>query len=414
MNSTLKPGSTHSLMLYFQVHQPRRLRSFQFFDIGSGAEYFDEELNEQILGRIARECYIPTNRLLLNLIDKHPGLRITFSISGTTIEQFEQFAPEVLLSFRDLANTGAVEFLAETYYHSLACLLPGIEFELQVMKHVQKLQEHFNVVPQVFRNTELIYNNDIGSRVCALGFNAVITDGIERILFNRTPHHLYNHPTEEDLKIYLRNYRLSDDIAFRFSSGELTVEKYLAWLSQMPEDERLVNLALDYETFGEHKKSNSGISNFLEELLVGISNHPRYSMLTPSEGIELLQVHSQLFVPNYISWADTERDLSAWLGNDMQRDAFDCLKKLEKNLENVNDPGLMHTWRHLQTSDHFYYMSTKKADDGGVHSYFSPYCSPYEAFINYMNVVSDFSIKIKNRLAASRKKRERRSYQTIQ
>lgn len=414
MNSSVKPNATHSLVLYFQVHQPRRLRPFQFFDIGSGAEYFDDELNEQILSRITRECYIPTNKLLLNLIRKHPGLRITFSISGTTIEQFEQFAPEVLLSFRDLAETGAVEFLAETYYHSLSCLFPGIEFELQAMRHVQKLKEHFKVEPQVFRNTELIYNNDIGTRVCALGFKGIITDGIERILFNRTPHHLYSHPSDEDLKIFLRNYRLSDDIAFRFSSGDVTVEKYMSWLSQMPDDERLVNLALDYETFGEHKKSNTGIFKFLEELLVAIANHPRYSMLTPSEGIELLNTHSQLFVPNYISWADSERDLSAWLGNDMQRDAFDSVKKLEKNLEIINDPDLMQTWRHLQTSDHFYYMATKKEDDGGVHAYFSPYCSPYEAFINYMNVLSDFSLKIKNRLSTSRRRRVRRSYQTIQ
>jgi alpha-amylase len=414
MDFPLKPNATHSLMLYFQVHQPRRLRALQFFDIGSNAEYFDDDLNEQILSRIARECYLPTNRLLLDLIKKHPGLRVTFSISGTTIEQFEQFAPEVLLSFRDLAQTGAVEFLAETYYHSLACLIPGVEFELQVMKHIQKLKEHFNVEPQIFRNTELIYNNDIGAKASALGFKAVITDGIESILFNRTPHHLYSHPACEDLRIFLRNYRLSDDIAFRFSAGEMTVEKYISWLSQMPEEEKLVNLALDYETFGEHKKSNTGIFKFLEDLLVAISNHPRYSMLTPSDAIELLDTHSQLFVPNYISWADRERDLSAWLGNDMQRDAFDSLKKLEKNLETINDPGLIETWRHLQTSDHFYYMSTKKEDDGGVHSYFSPYCSPYEAFINYMNVLSDFSLKIKNRLSAFRKKRERRSYQTIQ
>jgi alpha-amylase len=414
MNSLHKPDATHNLVLYFQVHQPRRLKSFQFFDIGSGAYYFDDELNEQILSRVARECYLPTNRLLLNLIHKHPGLRVCFSISGTTIEQFERFAPEVLLSFRDLAQTGAVEFLAETYYHSLACMIPGVEFELQIMKHIQKLKEHFGVEPQIFRNTELIYNNDIGSRISALGFKAVITDGIENILFNRTPHYLYSHPTDESLKIFLRNYRLSDDIAFRYSAGEMTVEKYMSWLAQMPDDEKLVNLALDYETFGEHKKSNSGIFRFLEDLLIEISNHRRYAMLTPSEAIELLDPHSQLFVPNYISWADRERDLSAWLGNDMQRDAFDCLKKLEKNLNNINDPVLMHTWRQLQTSDHFYYMSTKKEDDGGVHSYFSPYCSPYEAFINYMNVLSDFSIQIKNRLSSFRKGRERKAYHLIQ
>ena len=342
MNSQPKPGATHSLMLYFQVHQPRRLKPFQFFDIGSGAEYFDDELNEQILNRIARECYLPTNKLLLDLIHRHPGLRVTFSISGTTLEQFEQFTPEVLLSFKDLAQTGAVEFLAETYYHSLACMLPGVEFEEQVMKHVQKLKEHFRVEPQVFRNTELIYNNDIGSRASALGFKAVITDGIENILFNRSPHHLYSHPVQEDLKILLRNYRLSDDISFRFN-GDMTVEKYMSWLIQMPENEQLVNIALDYETFGEHRKSNTGIMKFLEDLLIELSNHPRYRMLVPSDAVELFDPHSQLFVPNTISWADRERDLSAWLGNDMQRDAFDSLKKLEKTFDIIDDPILRHT-----------------------------------------------------------------------
>jgi alpha-amylase len=412
MESLQKPDAAHSLILYFQVHQPRRLKSFQFFDIGSGTEYFDDELNEQILSRIALQCYLPTNQLLLDLIRKYPDLRIAFSISGTTIEQFEHFAPEVLLSFRDLAQTGAVEFLAETYYHSLACMLPGIEFELQVLKHIQKLNEHFGVEPRIFRNTELIYNNDVGTRAYALGFDAVLTDGIERILFNRSPHDIYSHPSNDSLRILLRNYRLSDDISFRFSAGELTVEKYISWLSQMPNNEKLVTLAMDYETFGEHKKSHTGIFKFLEDLLVAISNHPDYKMLTPSEAVQLHEPHSQLFVPNFISWADSERDLSAWLGNDMQRDAFDSLKKLEKNLNVINDSQFLHTWRQLQTSDHFYYMSTKKENDGEVHQYFSPYCSPYEAFINYMNVLSDFALQLKGRAASLRRKGARKIYQT--
>jgi alpha-amylase len=390
-------------MLYFQVHQPRRLRPFQFFDIGSGADYFDDELNEEILDRIAVQCYLPANQLLLDLIREYPSLRITFSISGTTIEQFEMYAPEVLTSFRDLANTGCVEFLGETYYHSLACMLPDKEFETQVMMHADKIKEHFGVNPTSFRNTELIYGNDIGSRVSALGFKAIITEGIERILNNRSPHSLYTHPTEGGLKILLRNYRLSDDIAFRFNRDELTVDRYLSWLDQMPASERLVNLALDYETFGEHKKSNTGIFNFLKELLIRLAGNEKYNMVTPTEAIKQLAPHSELFVPGYVSWADKERDLSAWLGNDMQRDAFDSLKRLEKSLRTINDPALIHTWRQLQTSDHFYYMSTKADEDGSIHSYFSPYCSPYEAFINYMNIISDFSLQLKSRMALLRR-----------
>jgi len=346
---------------------------------------------------------LPANQLLLDLIRQHPSIRITFSISGTTIEQFEKYAPEVLSSFRDLANTGCVEFLGETYYHSLACMLPDSEFEAQVIKHSEKLKEHFGVHPKVFRNTELIYSNDIGSRIRALGFKAIVTEGIERILDNRSPHYLYSHPTETDFKILLRNYHLSDDIAFRFDRNELTVDRYMLWLEQMPANERLVNLALDYETFGEHKKSNTGIFNFLREWLRRLTETNSYHMVTPSEAIEQLTPHSQLFVPGFISWADKERDLSAWLGNDMQRDAFDSLKKLEKSLRALNDPILIHKWRQLQTSDHFYYMSTKAAEDGSIHSYFSPYCSPYEAFINYMNVVSDFSLQLKRRISLHRR-----------
>src|SRR5688572_23923088 len=405
-----KTDALHKLLLYFQVHQPRRLRPFQFFDIGSGADYFDDDLNEEILHRIAIQCYLPANQLLLDLIRKYPAIRVTFSISGTTIEQFEQYAPEVLMSFRDLASTGCVEFLGETYYHSLACMLTGNEFEVQVIKHTQKLKEHFGVQPSVFRNTELIYSNDIGSRVSALGFKGMITEGIERVLNGRSPHHIYSHPTNSSFKLLLRNYRLSDDIAFRFNTNALTADRYIAWLNQMPSDERLVNVALDYETFGEHQKSNTGIFLFLKRVLAQLGDGNKYTMVTPTEAIEKISVHSQLFVPGIISWADKERDLSAWLGNDMQRDAFDALKKIERNVRAINDFELLHTWRQLQTSDHFYYMSTKGSEDGNIHAYFSPYASPYEGFINYMNIISDFSIQLKNRMASLRQiKREGKS-----
>ena len=402
MNSLQPSSRTHNVILYFQVHQPRRLRPVQFFDIGSGAPYFDDELNEQILQRISSKCYLPTNRLLLNLIKKYPNIKVTFSISGVTIDQFAEFAPEVLLSFRDLAETGSVEFLAETYFHSLACMIPGDEFEIQVLKHAGKIKEHFGIYPTVFRNTELIYSNDIGNRIRNLGFRGIISDGIERVLCNRSEHHLYSHPDHKDFKILLRNYRLSDDVAFRWSHG-LTVDTYMGWLNAIPENETLVTLAMDYETFGEHQKKETGIHKFLKNLLTRLESESKYSMVTPSQVIESIEPHSQLNVPQFISWADRERDLSAWLGNDMQRDAFDCLNKLQKALKTIDDDELTNTWRQLQTSDHFYYMSTKTEDDGNIHSYFSPFCSPYEAFINYMNVLADFTVRVKKRTSLKRK-----------
>jgi alpha-amylase len=384
------------LVLYFQVHQPLRLRRFKFFDIGSGSSYFDDKLNREILERIARECYLPANILLLKLIKKNPRIRVAFSISGVTLDQLEEFTPEVLYSFRALAETGCVEFLAETQYHSLSCLIPGREFEAQVLEHVEKIDQYFGVRPNVFRNTELIYNDDIGQRVANLGFNGIFCDGVEKILGYRSAHHLYEHHEENRLKILLRNYRLSDDIAFRFRQGDqsLTADKYLSWLNGIPAEQSLINVAMDYETFGEHQKKATGIFNFLEELLVKISRQKNLRMVTPTEALARQKVKDKLSVPAHVSWADRERDLSAWLGNPIQQDAFDTLLALESKIRKANDDVLLKCWRLLQTSDHFYYMSTKKDDDGNVHSYFSPYPSPYEAFINYMNVLSDFTMLV--------------------
>lgn len=394
--------STKKVLLYFQVHQPLRLKRFRFFDIGSGNGYFDEELNRDIMERVARECYLPANILLLDLIRKHPGIRVTFSISGLALDKFEELAPEVLYSFRALAETGAVEFLAETQYHSLACLLPGNEFEEQVEEHREKLFTYLGVKPKIFRNTELIYNDEIGRRVKRMGFNGIFCDGIEKILGFKTPHHLYEHPDENGLAMFLRNYRLSDDIAFRFrKDGEqLTADKYLQWMDDIPNDQDVINIAMDYETFGEHQKKSTGIFTFLEEVLVKLSARKGYRMVTPSQAIETEKVAGKLGVPHSISWADRERDLSAWLGNVIQQDAFDNLVALEEKVKRINDPALLKCWRLLQTSDHFYYMSTKKGDDGIVHASFSPYPSPYEAFINYMNVLSDFAMLVNRRVAA--------------
>lgn len=386
-----------NLVLYFQVHQPKRLGNLRFFDIGANTPGYHNPIDKQLIENISRDCYLPTNALLLKLIKKNPEIRLSFSISGVIIDQFEKYAPEVLQSFRDLAATGAVEFLSETYYHSLACMLPGKEFEIQVLKHAEKLYEHFGVRPSVFRNTELIYNDEIGKKISRLGYLGVITDGVERVLQGRTPNHVFQHPDNEGLKILLRNYRLSDDIAFRFSTDGkiLTSEKYLGWLNGLNSFEDVVTLAMDYETFGEHQKKETGIFKFLEETLTKLAKSKTFEMVTPSQAMVKTKTHSVLNVPYFISWADQERDLSAWLGNEMQRDAFDTLQALEYDVKNTNDPGLLETWRNLQTSDHLYYMSTKKGGDGTVHNYFSPYPSPYEAFINFMNVLTDFTMRVK-------------------
>jgi alpha-amylase len=389
--------NARNVIFYFQVHQPRRLRHTRFFDIGSGMNCFDEQANRDIIERIALNCYLPTNAMLLNLIKKNPAIRIAFSISGIAIEQFEAYAPEVIDSFKALADTGAVEFLAETYYHSLAFMIPGHEFEIQVLKHADLIEKHFGKRPTVFRNTELIYNDDIGRRMASLGFRGIFTDGVRQVVKNnKSVNQLYQHPEESDLRIFLRNYMLSDDISFRFNQygSRLTPEKYITWLSDIPAYDRIVNIALDYETFGEHQKRETGVVDFFKKLLTALSKSKTFRMLTPAEAIENLQPHSALSVPDFVSWADQERDLSAWLGNDMQRDAFKSMADLDRAVKSTNDNNILQHWRALQTSDHFYYMSTKTGSDGTVHNYFSPYPSPYEAFINYMNALTDFSVKL--------------------
>jgi alpha-amylase len=407
MTSSHTPeNQPRNLILHFQIHQPRKLQPVRFFDIGSGKSYFDEESNKEHINRVVEECYLPSNTLLLNLIEKYPNLRITFSVSGTTLEQLEEYAPEALQSFRALAATGAVEFLGETYYHSLACMIPGHEFEIQVLKHVEAIEKHLGVRPTVFRNTELIYNDEIGRRISMLGFNGILVDGVQRAIGSQSPHHIYRHPQEQDFSIILRDYLLSDDIAFRFKQygKSLTVEQYLSWIDYTPEAKNLVTIAVNYETFGIHKKKDSGIFTFLENLLTTIATNSSYQTMTAAEATYLLSPHGTLAVPHYVSWADQERDLSAWLGNDMQRDAFDTLVKLEQDIKNLHDTNLTKIWRHLQTSDHFYYMSTKKGSDAKIHNYFSSYPSPYEAFINYMNALTDLTLQVNTKKQLQKKK----------
>ena len=389
-----------TICLYFQVHQPFRLRKYRFFDIGNDHYYYDDYSNESILHKVAQKCYLPANALMLDLIEKYKGqFKISYSISGIAMEQFKLYAPEVLDSFRKLADTGQVEFLSETYAHSLSSLKGRKEFERQVKAHKALVKEHFGQVPKVFRNTELIYSDEIGAMIGNMGYKAMLTEGAKHVLGWKSPNYLYCNAINPKLKLLLKNFKLSDDIAFRFSNQgwdgyPLTAEKYVDWLNQTPENEEVINLFMDYETFGEHQWEETGIFKFLEALPGSVFKNSPFTFSTPTEVADSLQVVAAANVPNPISWADEERDLTAWLGNEMQQEAFDKLYTLSEKVSSTDDDAIKQDFDFLQVSDHFYYMSTKFFSDGDVHSYFNPYDTPYDAFINYMNVLSDFEIRV--------------------
>jgi alpha-amylase len=389
-----------TICLYFQVHQPFRFRRYRFFDIGNDHYYYDDYSNESILDKVAGKCYLPANNLMLDLINKYPGeFKVAFSISGIAMEQFQLYAPEVLESFKKLAETGHVEFLSETYAHSLSALHGGDEFKRQVQAHKEQIRTHFGQEPKVFRNTELIYSDEIGATVADMGFKAMLTEGAKHVLGWKSPNYLYCNAINPKLKLLLKNFKLSDDIAFRFSNKgwpeyPLTAEKYVEWLNQVPKKEEVINLFMDYETFGEHQWKETGIFDFLEALPEMVFRNSPFSFSTPSEVADQLQVIAAANVPHPISWADEERDLTAWLGNEMQQEAFNKLYSLSDKVYTADDDALKQDFTYLQVSDHFYYMSTKFFSDGEVHSYFNPYNSPYDAFINYMNVLSDFEIRV--------------------
>jgi len=389
-----------TICLYFQVHQPFRFRRYRFFDIGNDHYYYDDYSNESILNKVAQKCYLPANELMLDLIQKHAGrFKIAFSISGIAMEQFKLYAPEVLDSFKKLADTGQVEFLSETYAHSLSSLKGREEFERQVNTHKNLIREYFDQDPKVFRNTELIYSDDIGAMVADMGYKAMLTEGAKHVLGWKSPNYLYCNAINPKLKLLLKNFKLSDDIAFRFSNKgwneyPLTAEKFVDWLNQTPDKEEVINLFMDYETFGEHQWKETGIFDFLEALPESVFRNSPFSFSTPSEVAENLQVVGAANVPNPISWADEERDLTAWLGNEMQHEAFNKLYSLGEKVYATGDDAIKQDFAYLQVSDHFYYMSTKFFSDGEVHSYFNPYDTPYDAFINYMNVLSDFEIRV--------------------
>lgn len=397
-----------AICFYFQVHQPYRLRHYTFFDIGQSPFYEDEDANCGILLKVARKCYLPMNALLLKLIKRHEGrFKISFSISGTALDQFEAYAPEVIQSYRELMATGCVEMLSETYTHSLSFLYSPEEFRAQVRQHDDRIEELFGVRPVVFRNTELIYNNALARAVEDMGYKAILAEGADHVLGWRSPNFLYRPAGCDKLKLLLKNYSLSDDIAFRFSNHQwpefpLTADKFTNWAQAAVASGNIINLFMDYETFGEHQWETTGIFQFMEALPDYILRLPGFGFVTPSEAADRYEPVADLDVHNFMSWADAERDLTAWLGNDMQHDAIEAVYRLEPKIRQLNNPGMLRTWQRLQTSDHFYYMCTKWFADGDVHSYFNPYGTPYDAYINYMNVLADFSMRIDAALDTAR------------
>ncbi|GIV25374.1 MAG: alpha-amylase [Bacteroidia bacterium] len=389
------------ICLYFQVHQPFRLRVYRFFDIGVSHDYYHDLNNRALLERIARKSYLPMNALLQRLVEKWGPERfsVSFAISGVALEQMEWYAPQVLESFQALYATGAVELVAETYAHSLACLKSRREFERQVRLHLQKLKKLFDAEPRTFRNTELVFYDEVAQWVSQLGFSAMLAEGADTLLGWRSPNFLYE-SAAASIRLLLRNYKLSDDIAFRFSNRDwpewpLTAEKFARWIQDLPADQPLVNLFMDYETFGEHQWAESGIFAFFEAWVNRMLESGEAVFVTPRAVLQALEPQAALSVPAPLSWADSERDLTAWLGNELQTDAFESLYALEEAVSGIQDPAIQRDWLRLQTSDHFYYMCTKFFSDGDVHKYFNPFSSPYEAYVTYMNVLSDFTQRVK-------------------
>jgi alpha-amylase len=361
------------------------------------------------MNKVAEKCYLKTNRKMLELINRHEGkFRISYSISGTAIEQFEKYRPDVLQSFIDLANTGCVEFLSETYSHSLSFIHSKTEFKRQIKKHSDMIRKYFGQQPKVFRNTELIFNNELASYIENMGYKGIICEGVDSLLAGRTPNYLYKSVNTHNIKLLLKNHRLSDDIAFRFSDKgwkefPLTVDKYKQWVFNVAGNGETINLFMDYETFGEHQWESTGIFDFLDHLPGEILKHPDFNFKTPSEVIDSYPVRDTYDAHNFTSWADTERDLSAWLSNSMQKEAMKKIYSLEDDIIKSGSPELLNIWERLQTSDHFYYMCTKFWNDGDVHKYFSPYDSPYDAYLYYMNVYSDLECRVKEILKSKSK-----------
>jgi len=392
--------SKRGITLYLHVHQPYRVRNYTVFDASIDHNYFNDtdsqsnHNNERILNKVADKSYRPMNALLEKLLATHPDFKVSLSITGTFIEQAEAWAPDVLESFKRLVNTGRVEIVSETYYHSLAFFYSRTEFERQVEAHKAKVREVFGVETSVFRNTELSYNDELAQWAEQYGFKGVLAEGWDPVLEWRSPNFVYSPEGTENISLLLKNYKLSDDLAFRFSNRAweewpLTVDKYNSWIEASIQDQPLINLFMDYETFGEHQWEDTGIFTFFEEFVERWLSNPDNTFYTVSEAIEAHKPVGKLSMPYTVTWADSERDLTAWLGNSMQQEAMRHIYSMEDDIVRSGDGELIADWRKLQTSDHAYYMCTKWFTDGDVHAYFSPYSSPYDAFLYYLNAIRD-------------------------
>jgi alpha-amylase len=389
-----------AIVLYLHAHQPWRLRHYTIFDAAHAHNYFDtnpadDNDNQRVLQKVARKSYIPTNAKLRQLLDKHPQFKLNLSITGSLIEQLERWAPDVLASFQELAASGRVEIATETYYHSLAFFYNREEFERQVAQHTAKIEQLFGQTPKVIRNTELAYNNELAQWAEAAGYKGILAEGWDPVLGWRSPNFMYRPAGTSNIKLMLKNYRISDDIAFRFGNSDweqwpLTSDKFTHWLNETDNAE-MFNLFMDYETFGEHQWEDKGIFDFLEHLPAKWLSKPGNTFMNFSDAIDSFQPKDEIDMPQTVTWADTERDLTAWVGNKMQQEAIAAVYSLSDKIMTSGDLKLIDDWRRLQTSDHFYYMCTKWFNDGDVHAYFSPYGSPYDAFINFMNVYHDLA-----------------------
>lgn len=393
-----------AIVLYMHVHQPWRVREYSAFDTGVDHNYWNETIhhsganNARILRKVAEKSYFPTNTVLLDMLEKHPEFKLSLSITGTFLEQCEAYLPDLISSFKSLVDTGRVEIVGETYYHSLAFFYNRTEFDRQVALHAKKINDLFGVTPTAFRNTELAYNNDLGRWADIHGYKAILAEGWDSVLGWRSPNYAYQPVNTQNVRLLLKNYKLSDDMAFRFSNRgwsewPLTMDKYAEWLDS-EQDSPLVNLFVDYETFGEHQWADTGIFEFLRQLPHDWLSRPEHTFMTVSEAADKTEVKDHIDMPHTVTWADTERDLSAWLGNRMQQESQSHIYNLSSAVMDTGDVDLISDWRRLTTSDHPYYMSTKYWNDGDVHAYFSPYSSPYDAFLYYMNALRDVKYRL--------------------
>ena len=387
-----------SVCLYFQVHQPFRLKPYSFIKIGHDPSYEATALNVEIINRVSDLCYLPSNALLQKLIEQHDGkFKVSFSITGTCLEQLSRHRPDVIDSFRKLGETGCVEFLCETYYHSLASLYSPFEFERQVKMHEKAVNEILGFQPKVFRNTELLYQNGLTEVISNLGFEMVLAEGAAKNLHGKSPNHIFT-ATDHKTKVLARNFGLSDDIAFRLSDQSwnefpLTPAKFASWIHKLEDAADSVNLFMDYETFGEHRKSTTGIFDFMDQLPAQVLQNKNFTFANPSDWIDIKTGDTIYDAPEWTSWADEDKDSSAWTEDFMQRDALQKIYTCENRVKELNQPEILDTWSKLQTSDHFYYMSARYRYDP-THKNFNHYQSPYDAYLNYMNILSDFKIRI--------------------